>query len=442
MNPAPSVSNFPPAKQANFALALLLLAYIFSFIDRQILSLLVEPMKQDLQISDFQVSLLQGMAFALFYTFMGLPIAWLADHSSRRRIIAVGITLWSVMTCFCGLAKSYSSLFMARVGVGVGEAALSPAAYSMLSDYYPPARLPRAMAIFTMGITLGGGMAYLIGGTVIALVADADTITLPLIGNIRPWQATFIAVGLPGLLVALLMLSIKEPARQITASHAEADKVSMSATLQFVIRHKRGLGAHFVGVSLLSIFGYGLMSWYPTLFVRNYGVSIAEVGQRFGLIYLVFGSLGALAGAWCAQSLAGRGHSDANLRWVMWSALLVAIPAAIAPLLPSAMLLYWFAIPLVLLQNSYFGVAIAALQLATPNRMRASVSALLLFMTNLLGLGLGPSLVAALTDFVFQDPQALRYSLSIVAIIVCPLAALVLAMGLKHYRAMLQALVD
>ncbi|MFK7732103.1 MAG: spinster family MFS transporter, partial [Pseudomonadales bacterium] len=428
--------SYPSRFTANYALAILLLAYIFSFIDRQVLSLLVEPMKADLGISDFEVSLLQGMAFALFYTLMGIPIARLADTKRRTLIISIGIALWSAMTCLCGLAKNYTSLFLARVGVGVGEAALSPAAYSMLADLFPAARLPQAMAIFSTGITLGGGLAYLIGGTVLDTIGNSWIATLPILQELEAWQLTFVVVGLPGFIIALLTLTIPEPFRRGAEKTAATDS-GFRITLAYLWEHKRSYAALFGGVSLLSVFGYGLMSWYPSLFIRIHDVSASEVGLKFGATYLVFGSLGALSGAWFAQRLAKRGYSDANLRWPAVAALLMMIPGVITPLAPTPYAVFALCVPLIFIQNSYFGVSLAAIQLITPNHMRAQAGAVLLFLTNLIGLGLGPSVVAALTDFVFADPASLPYSLSLVAAIFCPLAAMVFYSGVSSYRRLL-----
>ena len=183
---------YPKPAYANYVLGILMMAYVFSFIDRQILSLMVGPIKADLDIGDFQFSLLTGWAFALFYAFMGIPLGRMADHRSRRAIIAVGVAVWSLMTCLSGMAKSFNGLFMARVGVGVGEAALSPPAYSLLSDYYPPHRLARANSIYTMGVTIGSGLAYIIGGFVSQWIAGMGEISLPLVGEVRAWQATFL----------------------------------------------------------------------------------------------------------------------------------------------------------------------------------------------------------------------------------------------------------
>jgi MFS family permease len=205
-------------RQANYALLVLLLAYILSFIDRNAMAVLVGPIRADFDISDFQYSLLHGFAFSMFYIFLGLPIARLADRGSRKSIITIGVFFWSLMTCLCGVAQSFKMLFIARMGVGVGEAALSPPAYSLLSDYFSSEALPRAMAIYTLGITLGGGLAYIVGGGVYEYFLLHGSPVLPLLGELRPWQLTFIVVGLPGfLLVALLSLihvKVRYPAAQ------------------------------------------------------------------------------------------------------------------------------------------------------------------------------------------------------------------------------------
>ena len=176
-------------------------AYIFSFIDRQIINLLVEPIREDLQLTDTQISLLQGIAFALFYTLMGIPIARLADAANRRAIIAAGVFLWSLMTVMCGLAKSFGQLFAARIGLGIGEAALSPPAFSLFTDYFPPGKVTRAIAVFSGGSFLGAGLAYIIGGYVVDFVTRLDVVDIPVFGQVRTWQMAFIAVGLPGMLL-------------------------------------------------------------------------------------------------------------------------------------------------------------------------------------------------------------------------------------------------
>jgi MFS family permease len=424
----------PPPAAAWYALGVLLLAYILSFIDRNVMAVLIGPIRQDFSISDFQYSLLHGFAFSMFYIFLGLPIGRLADQRKRSVIITMGVLFWSLMTCLCGLARSFKLLFLMRMGVGVGEAALSPPAYSLLSDYFSEERLPRALALYTLGITIGGGLAYMIGGSVYEYFSVAGTLELPLVGAVRPWQMTFLAVGLPGFLVVGLLCFMREPERRISNRENQAENYSLAEVASWLRQHWQAYTSLILGVSLLSVLGYGTMAWYVEFLVRTFAVGRAEAGSQFGLVFIIAGSLGTLVGGWSSRPLARRGYRDANMRVVFWVALLWLLPATFGPLMPTAQLALLAAVPIVFFLNSYFGVCIAALQLMTPNRMRAQVSALLLFMTNLFGLALGPTAVAALTDFLFGDDQALRYSLALLPLLVCPLAALLLGRGLRHYR--------
>jgi MFS family permease len=416
-----------------YALIALLLAYILSFIDRNVMAVLIGPIRADFAISDFQYSLLHGFAFSMFYIFLGLPIARLADRGSRKWVVTIGVLFWSLMTCLCGITRSFSTLFVARAGVGIGEAALSPPAYSLLSDYFSEGNLPKAVAVYTLGITIGGGLAYIIGGGVYEYFTQYDALTLPLVGELRPWQSTFFIVGLPGFLLVLMLSLMAEPPRR-GALPQEAGGYSVAEVKAHLRLHWQAYGSLIMGVSLLAVLGYGTMAWYPEFLVRSHGMDRAEAGSQFGLIFIVAGSVGALLGGFSAKPLRERGFEDASMRLIVWIALLWLLPATLGPLSSSSSLALWAAVPIVFFLNSYFALAISALQNITPNRMRAQVSALMLFMTNLLGLALGPSVVAALTDFVFASDADLAYSLSLLPLLVCPLAAALLAWGLKYYR--------
>ena len=441
---------------ANYVLTLLLLAYILSFIDRNILALLVGPIREDFQISDFQFSLLHGLAFTLFYIFLGLPVGWLADRYSRKWIITSGVFIWSLMTCFCGFAKSFASLFVTRVGVGVGEATLSPAAYSMMGDLFPPRRLRWATSVFAMGITLGSGSSYLIGGWMYDRISVMDLSGWPIIGDMKVWQITFIGVGLPGFLLVLLLLFMREPRRHFVSGssthtvneHKSAAAVNtaqkadnsaeQSIPLRDVVRyfksHWQSYSSVMLGISALSIIGYGTLIWYPEFLFRTYDLSRTEAGSALGLIFIVAGTGGTFAGAWFASLLQARGYEDANIRLMMLVALILIVPGTAAPLMPDSRYALWLTVPVIFFHYSHFGVAMAGLQLMTPNRMRAQMSALMLFMANLFGLALGGSVVAFFTDFVFVDDQSLRYSLAVVAAVFYPLTAIIVAAGLPYYR--------
>lgn len=429
---AAAPSGQPVSGSAIYALIALLLAYILSFVDRNVMAVLIGPIRQDFAISDFQYSLLHGFAFSMFYIFLGLPIARIADRGSRKWVITVGVLCWSLMTCLCGLAKSFGSLFAARVGVGVGEAALSPPAYSLLSDYFSSDNLPRAMAIYTLGITLGGGLAYIIGGEVYEYFHAAGPMVLPVVGELGAWQVTFVVVGLPGFLLVGMLALMVEPARK--GGSQEVGEYALTEIGQHLHAHWRAYGGLILGVSLLSVLGYGTMAWYPEYLIRTHAMNRADAGSSFGLIFILAGSAGTLVGGFSAKPLLDRGYHDASLRLIIAIALLWLVPATLGPRASSASLALAAAVPIVFFLNSYFALSIAALQRITPNRMRAQVSALMLFMTNLFGLALGPTAVASLTDFVFQDDAALAQSLAVLPLLVCPAAAALVFWSLRDWR--------
>ena len=293
--PASGNGDYPNQVYAWYVVGVLTVAYIFSFVDRQIINLLVDPIREDLNLTDTQISLLQGIAFALFYTLMGIPIARLADVSNRRAIIATGVFLWSLMTALCGLAKSFGQLFAARIGVGVGEAALSPPSYSLFSDYFPPGKVTRAIAVFTGGSFLGAGLAYIIGGYVVDFVTRLDVVDVPVFGQIRAWQMAFIVVGLPGILLALLVLSLREPVRRGLLEDqpgAVPQSIPIKEIIAFLRKNRRTYGHHMIGVSMFVMLAYAILAWTPAFFIRKYGWTPGEVGLVYGSMLLVFGTSG------------------------------------------------------------------------------------------------------------------------------------------------------
>lgn len=406
-----------------YAVGVLLIAYTLSFIDRTILALLVGPIKADLELSDTQVSLLIGLAFALFYTLMGLPIGRLADQYSRRWIMAVGIFFWSLMTAACGLARSFWTLFAARVGVGIGEATLSPSAYSMIADYFEASKLSRALAVYSTGVYIGAGLAFIIGGYVIELVTNAPPVDLPLIGQLAAWQLTFFAVGLPGALVAMLVLTVREPARrnsllestqaEKTTSSQSVEQASFGKTIDYTIKNWRTFGTHFLGFSFLALTFNAMIAWAPTMFIRKFGWTATEAGYVLGATILAFGAAGILSGGYLADFLTRHGKTDATIITGIVSALGVTPFAIGVGLASNAMLAAVMFAPFLFFSAFAYGAAAAALQIVSPNHVRAQISALYLFVLNLLGLGLGPTLVALCTDYVFQDESAVGASIAL-----------------------------
>ncbi|WP_196221770.1 spinster family MFS transporter [Sphingobium sp. CAP-1] len=424
-------------RNANIALGIFLVAYILSFVDRQILSLMVEPIKQDLGLSDLQVGLLQGLAFAALYAVVGIPIGMMADRISRRRIITVGILFWSACTALCGFAGSYAHLFVARMGVGLGEASLSPSAHSWLSDAYPPARLSRAMAIYNLGITIGGGLALLVGGAVVDMVAARGAIALPLVGQVPTWRAAFLLVGLPGLFVAALVLLAREPARR--AGH-QATPLPLGAALAHLRSHWRAFGAIYAHSTLMAIMGYGLTAWYPTLLIRTFGQSPGQASFPLGLIYLVLGSLGSLAGGIAAERLSLRGVRDANLRVVMVISLICVLPATLAPLMSSMTLLLLLFALLTFCFNGYFGCSLAAIQLSMPLHMRATGAALFLLANSLIGLSVGTAIVPLIDSAFFGGTGQIGPALALIGLVATMLAAIAARSGLRAYAVTISAI--
>lgn len=409
------------------------------------MAILVGPIRDDFSISDETYGWLNGAAFTFMYVILGIPIAWLADHRSRKNIIASGTAFWSVMTFLCGLATGFYSFFLARMGVGVGEAALSPPAHSLLADYFDQKVLPAVMAVFTLGIPVGVGVSYSLGGWIYGVVADQGGMSLPLLGVIKPWQATFMIVGLPGVILALLIFCVAEPKRggcianETSKNHLKTVKsVDFLHTLKYLWREQKVYLRIFLAVSSLSIIGYSFMMWFVAHASRVYGLPEFEIGKSFGFLYLVFGVLGTIFGAWLSSFLTHRGYVDAGIRVALIIACLWLIPAVIVSQMPSLFWAYLLAAPCIFFLNGYFGVSIAAIQIVTPNHMRAQSSAILLFFTNVCGLAIGPVIVGRLSSSVFSGDESLGYALSCVALFFCPLAIVLMMMALKPYQSLLQ----
>lgn len=420
-------ASYPDPMRAWWAACVLSLLYALSYVDRQLLSLLVEPIQADLEISDTNMGLLGGFAFAVFYTIMGLPIARIADRASRRWVIVAGVAAWSVMTTACGLARSFPQLFLARVGVSVGEATLSPAAYSMLSDYFPPKRLGRAMSVYVLGAGLGLALAYALGGALFALFdSGGATLALPFVGALEPWQATFVAIGLPGALLGLLMLAVAEPPR--TATAAATANAPTDDVIAFLKARAGLLAALFGGVAAFQIAAAGFTMWLPAHFGRAFGWRPDQIGAAFGAVVLVSSILGVIAAGMLGDRLkAGTGRAESYIRLMALWAGIGFIPFTFTSLMPSPVL------ALLLLAGGTFllagptVLAPAVIQLVTPNAMRAQISALYLLVVSLLGMGLGPLLMGAMTDHVFADPAALRFSMAIVSALSLASSAVALA---------------
>lgn len=437
---APGGANVYPAPgYAWYVACVLTVAHVISFLDRQVLALLVEPIKADLQISDTEMSLLLGLAFAIFYTFMAIPIGRLADRRSRRAIIAGGVTIWCLMTAACGLAKNYGQLFLARIGVGVGEATLTPSALSLLSDYFPRASRGRAIGFYNMGVSVGAGIAFIVGGQVIGFVIDAPPLKLPVVGELFAWQSVFLVVGLPGLVIAALMPTIREPERlgKVKIEDAAGEKneqVSLRTAVGFLATRWRTYGGLALTVSGSTILGYGFLSWLTAMYMRTWDWTVSEISLGLGAVLLVAGPIGVNGAGWIADRWFSQGRKDAHLKVMIYSAPLMLVASTLMPLMPTPELALLLFGPHILGAAGITAAGGAALMLVTPNQLRAQATAIYYFIISLAGLTLGPTSVALFTDFVFRDESMLRYSLAIVGVLSPTISVVCALLTRKSYR--------
>lgn len=433
--------NHQSSLYAWYVVLLCMLAYIFSFIDRQILALMIEPIKADLNLSDTQFSLLHGLAFSLFYAFMGLPLAYLADRFSRPKIIAVGIIFWSIATALCGLSKSFVQLFFSRMGVGVGEAALSPSAYSMFSDMFSKDKLGRAVAVYSIGSFVGGGIAFLVGGYVIGLLKNMSLIQIPIFGAVKAWQMAFILVGLPGLFIGLLfVLTVRDPQRkgQRLNADGQVEKVSIKSAFKFLKKHRTTFICHYLGFTFYAMALYCLISWSPAFFMRKFSLSPTEAGYMLGTVLLVANTLGVFCAGWLNDWFIQKGRKDAPMITGV-----IGIIGLILPLIAFTQVSeLWLAVtllaPAMFFASFPMPISTTAMQMLSPNQIRAQISAIFLLISNLVAVGIGTTLVALVTDRVFQNPLMVGTSLSIVGGISCVLAFILLKKGCKAFSESMQ----
>jgi MFS family permease len=425
----PATPAWPSATRGWWAVFVLIVTYAVALIDRQLLSLLVGPLKQAFTLTDTQVGLLQGVAFGIFYTLLGIPLGRLIDRSSRVFVVTLGCVLWCLMTAACGMAGSFAALFVARVGVGIGEATVSPGSLSLLSDYFPPTTRPLAVSVYVAGGSLGAGAALLGGGALIDWITAASPFGWPVVGHLAPWQSVFVLTGLTGLGAVGLLLTVREPPRR--GGRATATLAEFGA---FLRRRARLFTLHFGGFALFSVLCYGLLAWAPTYFIRHYHWSASRVGATLGAAIAVCGMAGVVSGGWLAMCWRRAGRTDATLRVTALGAAALTLPAALAPLAPNAAMavaLYAAAMFFVAFPS---GASAAAVQDVTPNRLRAQTSSVYYFAVNLVGLGFGPPSVGLLTDHVLHDEAAVGSALALCAAVCGPASALLLCTALRPLR--------
>lgn len=415
---APEAQAWPSPGRAWWAVGVLTFAYIVSFVDRTILSLLIEPIKADLALNDTQIALVQGLAFGLFYAIMGLPLGWLADRMSRRLLIAIGAFLWCLATAACGLATSFAWLFAARIGVGVGEAALSPAAMSMISDSFPKERRGLPIGVYAAAAAAGAGLALLVGGGVVELVTRGGGLALPFLPQLAGWQSAFVLIGLGGLVIVPLMATVVEPLRK-----HEPGQPREGGLVAFIRDNADFMVRHYAAVGVYTILIYATLSWVPAYFIRVFGWTPGEVGFRYGLVLLAFGGCGTVLGAWLGTRLARRGVKQAAILVTCLGMVGAAVFLGLAGFAADP----WVALALygpgLLFMTLPGGTAIQVVQEAVPAHLRAQASAVYYLVISVVGLTLGPLAVAVFTDYVYGDPLRIGDGLGWVAFVVGPLSA-------------------
>jgi len=392
---------FSPAVR-NYALGVLVVVYTFNFIDRQILSILLEPIKQDLGLSDSALGMLTGFAFALFYATLGIPIARFADRSNRRNLIAWALAIWSAMTAVSGLAQNFWHLLLARIGVGVGEAGCSPPAHSMLADYFPTENRATALGIYSLGIPFGILFGFIAGGW---------------LNEFFGWRVAFFIVGVPGLLLAILVrFTLREPPRGMAEGRvADEEQPTIMETFRF-LWSKRSFRHMAVGGGLTAFVGYGVITWVPSFLIRSYGMNTGDVGTYLGLILGIPGGIGIALGGYLADRYGAR-----DTRWYLWIvsvALIASTPLFFGVYLSNtAFASLMFLILPILLGNFYQATTFSQTQGLVSLRMRSVAAAVLLFILNMIGLGAGPQAVGILSDVLQPSygDESLRYALLILS---------------------------
>lgn len=393
---------YPKSSQAWFMVIVLTVVYVLSFVDRYILGLLVEPIKSDLGLTDTQMGLLLGPAFAVFYAIMGLPLGWLADKKRRTWIVGIGVAVWSLSTVLSGFARNFMQLFLLRMGVGVGEATLSPCTMSLIADSFPKEKRARPIALYSMAISVGAGLAALVGGTIIGWTMSGKTTALPFIGEVQPWEFTLIIVGAPGLLLAPIFFFMKEPKRQREVSEEVSSKANLVDTARYLLKRWPMFLSFMSVFCLMTLIGYST-SWGAAVFSRTWGWSPATYGQMAGIMFLVVGPITVNASGWMSDYLYKRKVYDAPLLIPIIGLPIMVVAGFVWPLMPTPEL------AMVVLGLTMAGVAMAsatgitALLNVIPANIRGQTVAIYYMLLAFFGLGFGPSTIGLLSDHVFGE---------------------------------------
>jgi MFS family permease len=424
---------WPSRRSAYTSLFVMTVVVMFTVIDRQILALMIEPIKADFHITDTQAAFLIGAAFSITYGIAGIPIARIADTRNRRNLVAASIAFWSLCTMGCGIAQNYAGLVAARLGIGIGESGYGPASWSIATDNFPREKVAFATSTYGIGAMVGIGLASFMGGAVLAFVDGMPPVALPFGGVIRPWQWAFFVVGLPGLLWTLMVLTTREPPRRGAVIGHKAKSVPVRDVARWIRDDGRSYLAVIGGACMKQLVASGPSIWGATFYYREFGWSLAQAGMASGIVTLIVSPPAMILGGKLSEHWTRNGRPDANLR-IMIMGLMLSVPLLVLyPLMPNPYLALAGQALAGFVGTLGFGPGIASFQVITPNRMRAQVSSLSQFSTNVIAFAISPIIVAVFTDYVFRDPQALKYSMSLSALIMGTLALIVTIQGLKPY---------
>jgi MFS family permease len=413
-----------------WAIFVFMIALMFNYLDRQLMTLLITPIKADFGLSDTQIGWLIGFAFTVFYVLAGIPMARFIDRGPRKWIVAGAIAFWSVMTVACGLARSYAQLLLARMLVGVGESCNAPGTYSMTSDIFARDKLARPISAIGIGQVAGSGVALLVGGLLISWLTEIGPQSFPVVGTLKPWQMTFVIVGVPGIFWALLLLAtVPEPPRREPAGAAAP---GFAVTVGYLWARRDAFAPMFLANGIKAMLSLGLTVWSPVFFERKFGYAPGAPGPTLGIMALILSPVGLLLGGWLAERMTAVGRKDANMRMV-YLVTIPLIPVAVAfPLVDQAWLAFALVGAALFLGSMGSGPANAAIQAVTPGRMRGTTTAIYIAIYNMIGYGLGPLLVGWLNDHVFGE-QGIASSIVVLALASGPLGLLFAWRSLKPY---------
>jgi MFS family permease len=430
--PAEATGPWPRPAYAWYVVVVLLVAYGFAILDRTAIGLLVDPIKRSLKISDSQIGLLQGLAFAICYTSFGIPLGFLADRARRTPLLAIGMAVWSAATVACGFAVSFGMLFFARIGVGIGEATITPGSGSLVADYFPPERRAKAYGVWMLGSSLGTGMASLFAALAIILSDHLHAIGTPWAAHLQTWQLTFFLIGAPGLAVSLLfILPVREPVRR-------GARIAITGfplkPLWEVMKANRKAYAALIGGAVLNVTCiYAQIGWMPTLFMRVHHWSPAKVGSIFAFIGLPIGMTGALVAGWTMSWLTSKGRRDAPILMTMGHSFATLCFGTAACLAPRPEITLAFNAITAITSTWSYAAAMTGLNQITPNELRGQISAIYTLFTGLVSMTLGSFLVGFLSDNYYHGHTGVAFSLATVYVSCSLLALLVMFLGRKAY---------